>query len=205
MAAQRDVRGRFTAKPKEALTSAYRQRTERGSRRGYSLSRSRGHGTKAVPMWQSRQVYDREAYRRSLDVLRRVRHGESLYQAARAEHIAPDTALRYAGSALTRDARGHYHAKASDHLYRRMKFLDERGLVAVEPANSRGATKLAEYWGAIDHYLRTGDTSLLRRFDRMRLRLRDKSVRRFLTDPNTLDRLARAGEVSFEDLYEMAA
>jgi hypothetical protein len=86
-----------------------------------------------------------------------------------------------------------------------MKFLDERGLVAVEVANSREATKLAEYWGAVDHYLRTGDARSLRRFDRMRLRLRDKSVRRFVTDPKMLDRLARAGEVSFEDLYELAA
>ncbi len=205
MAAQRDARGRFTAKSQEALTSAYRQRTERSARHGYSLSRSRGHGTRAVPMWQTRQVYDRETYRRSLDVLRRMRHGESLYQAARAEHMAPDTVLRYAGSALTRDAGGRYHAKPSDHLYRRMKFLDEQGLIAVEVANSREATKLAEYWNAVDHYLRTGDTSLLRRFARIRLRLRDKSVRRFVTDADRLDLLARAGEVSFEDLYELAA
>jgi hypothetical protein len=54
-------------------------------------------------------------------------------------------------------------------------------------------------------YLRTGDARPLRPFDRMRLRLRDTSVRRFLTNLDLLDQLALAGEVSFEDLYELAA
>jgi hypothetical protein len=205
MAATRDALGRFAPKPPETLSPTYARRLARGARHGVSLSQTRGHATKALPMWQTREVYAHEAYQRSLDVVRHMRQGQSLYQAARAEHIAPDTVFRYAGSALTTDARGRYHAKSVDHLYRRMKFLDAQGVIPVEVANSREATKLAEYSGAVYHYVHTGDTRPLRRFDRMRLRLRDKSMRRFVTDPAVLDRLAHAGELSFEDLYELAA
>jgi hypothetical protein len=205
LAAERDARGRFAAKPAEALTAAYRRRIERGAARRQALSMARGHGARALPAWRTAAVSGLGPYQKSLDVLRRMRHGESLSQATRAAHVAPDTVRRYAGSALTMDAHGRYRAKAVDHLHRRMKALDEHGLVAVDVANSREATKLAEYWHAVDHYLKTGDAGGVRRFERMRLHLRDKSVRRFVTDPDTLDRLARAGEVSFEDLYELAA
>jgi hypothetical protein len=136
-----------------------------------------------------------------------MRHGKSLYQAAREQHIAPDTVRRYVGSALVRDTGGRYRAKASDRLYRRMTFLDERGQLSVEVASSREATKLSQYWDAVHHYLSspTGDDRPLRRFAQMRLRVRDKSVGRFVTNLDVLDQLALAGEVSFEDLYDLAA
>jgi hypothetical protein len=205
MATRRDTSGRFATKPREALSPSYRARLERAERQGLSLGAARGHGTRALPIWSTKAVADREAYRKSLTVLVHMRHDSSLYAAARQEHIAPDTVRRFAGGALVREPSGRYRAKPRDRLYRRMRFLDERGVLWVEVASSTEASKLAAYWGAVDHYLKTGDQGRLRRFDRMRLRLRDKSVRRFVTNPATLDRLALAGEVSFEDLYEMSA
>jgi hypothetical protein len=201
----RDIHGRFAPKEPEALSPAYARRLARGTARGQSLSRTRGHATKAVPMWQSRRVFEVAPYRTSLEVLRQMRHGRSLYQASREAHVAPDTVRRYVGAALTRGPDGRYRAKPNDRLYRRMLFLDEHGRLDVEVANAREASKLAAYWAAVDHYLHTGETRALRRFDRLRLRLRDKSVRRFVTDPDVLDRLAHAGELSFEDLYELAS
>jgi hypothetical protein len=205
MATQRDAYGRFAHKPPEMLSPEYARRLARGARRGVSLSRSRGHATKALPMWQTQQVFRQAPYRTALDVLRAMRNGESLYEASRAEHIAPDTVRRYVGSALVRGPDGRYHAKPNDRLYRRMRFLDERGHLEVEVANAHEASKLSAYWAAVDHYLRTGDARPLRHFERIRLLLHDRSVRRFVTDPAVLDRLAHAGELSFEDLYELAA
>jgi hypothetical protein len=204
MATTRDARGRFAAKSLELLSPNYARRIARGAVRGQSLSSARGHGTKPVPMWATRRVFELESYRTSLEVLRQMRHGKSLYQASREAHMAPDTVRRYIGSALVREPDGRYRAKPSDRLYRRMRFLDERGRVDVEVASAREASKLAQYWAAVDHYARTGDTRPLRRFERLRLRLRDKSVRRFVTNPDVLDRLALAGELSFEDLYDLA-
>jgi hypothetical protein len=205
MPSQRDVRGRFVAQAKEALTPAYRRRLERGAERGRSVSAARGHGAKALSQWQTRSVAGREGYRRALDVLSRLRHGESLSAAAREVGTTPDAVRRYAGSALTRGEHGRYVAKPSDRLYRPMWFLDARGKVMVEPANSREASKLARYWDALDHYLRTGDDGRLRRFRRQLLRTRDKTRLPFLTDTEIIDYLARAGELSFEDLYALVA
>jgi hypothetical protein len=205
MAARRDAQGRFVSKSPETLSPDYARRLARGARRGFSLSRTRGHATKALPMWQTREVFTRPAYRTALDVLTKMRHGKSLYQASRAAHIAPDTVQRYVGAALVRGRDGRYHAAANDHLYRLMVFLDEHGRIDVEVANAHEARKLASYWSDIDHYLRTGVDRPLRRYERIRLLLRDKSVRRFVTDPAILDRLAHAGELSFEDLYQLAA
>jgi hypothetical protein len=205
MASTRDAHGRFVAKPKEDLTPSYRRRVERGARRGLSLRASRGHGTKAQPMWRSSAAVERESYRKGLGVLSRMCHGESLSAAARAEHTTLDTVQRQVGAALQRDARGRYIATPSDRYVRRMKFLDAHGVTVVEPANSREASKLAEYWTAVDHYVRTGDDRLLRPFRRSLLRVRGKIQRPFLTDLDTIDYLARAGELSFEDLYELTA
>jgi hypothetical protein len=156
-------------------------------------------------MWQTREAFTQPAYRTALEVLRQVRKGRSLYQASREEHIAPDTVLRKVGTALVQGRDGRYHATANDHLYRRMNFLDEHGLVAVEVANAHEASKLAAYWEAVQEYLQTGEARPLRHYERIRLLLRDKSVRRFVTDLYILDRLAKAGELSFEDLYQLAA
>jgi hypothetical protein len=206
MAGTRDAHGRFAPKPREALSPTYARRIARGTAQGHALSRARGHGTRAVPAWQTATISALEPYRRSLDVLGHMRHGQSLYQASREQHIAPDTVQRYVGTALVRGPDGRYSAKPNDRLYRRMKFLDERGLLAVDVANSREASKLADYMNTVRAVIVDGaDPRRLKRFDRMRLRLRDKSVRRFVTDPDVLDRLAHAGELSFEDLYELAA
>lgn len=205
MATNRGAGGRFARKPLEELSPAYRRRIERAARQRRSLSQARGHGTTARPVWTSRDVHEREAYQKSLQVLSEMRQGKSLSRAAREVGVSPDTVRRYVGSAFEPRPGGRFAAKPSDRLYRRMKFLDERGQLSVEPANSREASKLAQYWAAVRQYLQDGDVRPLRRFERMRLRLRDKSVRRFVTDPDRLDDLARAGEVSFEDLYELSA
>jgi hypothetical protein len=160
---------------------------------------------KSLLQWQTSTVADHEGYRRALDVLARMRRGESLSSAARAVGTTPDAVRRYAGSALSRGTNGRYEAKASDRLYRKMKFLDANGIRAVEPANSREASKLGRYWDTLDYYLRTGDDRRLRRFRRQLLRTRDKTRLPFLTDLDTINYLARAGELSFEDLYELAA
>ena len=66
--------------------------------------------------------------------------------------------------------------------------------------DSRTASKIAAYWAAVDHYLKTGKTVRLQPF-------RGKSIRagkityHFITDPTTLTHLGYAGEVRFEDIY----
>jgi hypothetical protein len=200
--AQRDAQGRFATKPRDDLSPAYRRRLERAEAQGKSRREARGHGTRPRRAWETASLLGQERYERSLQVVGRMRHGTSFSRAAKELGLAPDTVLRYAGTALERDHRGRWHAKPTDHLARRMRWLDARGLTTVEPANSREASKLADYWNAVHHYITTGDDRPLRRFRRMRLRTRQKASLPFLTDLDQLDRLGDAGQLSFESIYE---
>jgi hypothetical protein len=203
MAGNRDDRGRFARKSPDELSPAYRRRIERAEARGKLRAEARGHGTQPRRAWETADVSTNPRYDKSLEVLGRVRRGQTLSRASRAIGIAPDTVLRYVGSAFRRGPRGRWVAKPTDRLVRRMRFLDARGWLPVEPANSREASKLAEYWNAVGQFVSgEDDGSLLRRFDRMRLRTRQKTSLRFLTDLDALERLGHAGELTFEDVYE---
>jgi hypothetical protein len=202
MAPIRDTTGRFAPKPREELSPAYRRRLERAEAQGKSRAEARGHGTRSRRAWETSSLAGQERYERALQVVSRVRHGTSLSRASKEVGISTDTVFRYAGSAFDRDARGRWTTKPADRLYRKMRWLDSRGLTTVEPANSREANKLSAYWSTVDHYLMTGDDRPLRRFRRMRLRTRQKATLAFVTDPDQLDRLGYAGQLAFEDLYE---
>lgn len=202
MATARDASGRFASKPREELSPAYRKRIERAEAKGKSRADARGHGTKPKPTHATATLTGNARYANALQVVSEVRRGTSLSKASREVGIGSDTVLRYAGSAFIRDQRGRWVTKPTDRLYRNLRWLDQRGLTVVEPANSREASKLSAYWSAVDHYLLTGDDRPLRRFRHMRLRTRQKVSLDFVTDPKQLERLGYAGQLSFEDLYE---
>ena len=92
----------------------------------------------------------------------------------------------------------------SDRYTRHLWMLSPEGKVEVPVRGSRQAALVASYMAAVDWYLRRGDASRVAAF-------RGKGVRSggrffpFLTDTTALDKLARAGEVSFERLYARRA
>jgi hypothetical protein len=202
MAGARDAQGRFAPKPIGDLSPGYARRLLGNLAKGKSRDVARGHGTAPRKAWQTAAVACTPRYEKALEVVTRSRRGEGFTAASKAAGIAPDTVLRYAGSAFEQDRRGRWVAKPTDRLVRRMRFLDARGSLTVEPANSKEASKLAAYHNAVQRYLTNGDYRELRRFARMRLRTRQKTSLPFLTDLATLERLGHAGELSFEDLYQ---
>jgi len=128
------------------------------------------------------------------------REGRSLRAAARQARVSPRTVVKKARLAL-RKRGGVYVAIPLDELRRPMRVLTERGLVVLDVRSSRTATKLASYWNAVDRYLRKGDRRVLARFTGRSFTAEGHRML-FITDPRVLDRLAHAGQVSFEDLYE---
>jgi hypothetical protein len=202
--AVRDTLGRFVRQPSNRLSTAYRKRIEGATGRGLSLAEARGHSVRPAAARESHRFFGKPHYEDALHVLNRMRHGESLAAASRAEGIAPDTVRRYVGSALERDAHGQFRAKDTDRLYRALYMVDERGRFTVEPADSREASKLARYNSAVHRYLTTGDDTQVRRFERLRLRTRDRQSLRFVTDPATIERLAAAGEFEYSSLYKLS-
>jgi CelD/BcsL family acetyltransferase involved in cellulose biosynthesis len=132
-----------------------------------------------------------------------MRQGWSRAKAARRAKTTPRTIQKYARKAVRR-RKGTYHALPADQMHRPMRVLTDQGVSVADIRSSRTASRLSKYWHAVDHYLRTGDRRLLRRYEGRRLRASGQLFP-FITDPDLLARLAEAGEVRFEDLYETTA
>lgn len=140
---------------------------------------------------------------RALEALSEMREQrKSLTQAARAAQTTPRTVKRHVAPALRKTRTGRYKPTPSDRLPRSLRFLTPEGIISVEVGGSRAASEIARHWAAVDRYLRTGQTDALREFRGRAIRV-GKGRYPFVTDPRTLGRLARAGEVSFEDLYAL--
>jgi hypothetical protein len=104
---------------------------------------------------------------------------------------------------LIQERNGRYRATPSDRFRRDLHFLTPEGKIAITIRSSPLASKIAEHWTAVDHYLKTGDTSRLAPFVGKTIRAGKKTLP-FVTDPRTLTHIANAGEVSFEDLYAIS-
>lgn len=152
-----------------------------------------------------RQLQREQTRQRVFEVLQRMRAtGASLTRAARDAHTTPRTVRKHAASAVPQEANGRYRVTKSDRLARTVRFLTPDGGISVSVRGSRPASRIARHWAAVDRYLRTGNTDGLRDFTDKTFRVRG-TTRSFVTDPALLDRLANAGEVSFEDLYARVA
>ena len=70
----------------------------------------------------------------------------------------------------------------------------------MEIRHSRSASRIARYWGAVNRYLNGDGSETLEAYQGKFVTV--EGVRfPFVTDLPTIERLANAGEVRFEDLY----
>ena len=143
------------------------------------------------------------AQQRSLEGLQLMRSRKlSLAQAAAHAGTTPRTMQRHVGEALKKKDDGRFAATKWDRIPRTMRFLTENGLIELILRDSRQASEVARYMSAVDRYLRTGDREPLSVFRGKAVRS-GKTAHAYLTNGNALQRLAHAGEVSFEDLYAL--
>ncbi len=116
--------------------------------------------------------------------------------------IDPRTVLRYVGSALRQTGpRGDYHATAYDRLPRTLHFITSDGPIPVTVLDSRIATLIAEHMNAVRTYLYQGDSAELERFKGLSFETSSQTYW-FVTDPAVLDKLADAGILALEGLYQ---
>ena len=163
----------------------------------------RGVARKAKARAARTALRTQQAQQRSLEGLHLMR-GRSLSfaRAAREAGTTPRTMRRYVGTALKTDPRGRIVATTFDRIPRTIKFITPEGVIDLTVRDSRTASRVARHLAAVHRYLITGNARGLRAFW-------GKSVRTgkvgfpFVVDRKTLERLAAAGELSFEDLYSL--
>ncbi len=152
----------------------------------------------AIPRTE-REAQARERALATLALMRRERL--ALTTAAKAERVDPRTVQRYVGSALRQKGpRERYRPTAHDRIPRTLHVITPQGTLPVTVRDSRTASRIAEYMNAVRTYVNTGDTSAPNRFKGKTFRAGGKTYT-LVTDPGTLDRLADAGVLAFEQLY----
>lgn len=149
----------------------------------------------AVPRTESQA----EARNRALHVLARVRRGESLTKAARAEHVKPTTVRKYLGTQFHQDAPGkRWKPTKSDRLTAYMNVLTPLGPMTAPVRGSRERVRLGRYNVALRKWRLglPGAEAELAAFEGQTV-----GGRPLITDVKLLATLEDAGVLEFEELY----
>ena len=179
-----------------------------------ALARAKGFRSWSDQQRQSRKVRsaddavklrpsEMEARQRALDALSRMRtDGLSMSAAAREAGTTVNAIKRHAGTALVQTEGGRYRAKRTDRISRALQFPTESGMITLHVRDSRSASRTSAYWHAVRRYIATGDDKGLRKFRGKVVRVNKRGYP-FVTDTDVLDRLFDAGELSFDDIYDV--
>ena len=179
-----------------------------------SLSQLRGHapkGRKLVSDLKPKPIYKRswlEITKRelrfrekSLDVLRKVRNGQSLTSASKELHIKPETVIK--NTRAFKKVKRKWFAKSQDRLSRVMSIYENGKQSWIEVGDSRIASKIGKYNSAVNEFLRTGDIKVLKPFNKPFKDTTGK-VHRFETNLDKLYEIAESQEEpEFWEIYKI--
>lgn len=193
----------------QTFTSERQYRNALARAKGFPSWRQQQRAPKAVRTEAAYAVLkpaERQAHGRALDALNLMRtRGLTTKQAAREARTTVEVVQKYAGSAIRKEGRRNV-AAPDDRLLRRMRLPTGSGVVTIDVTRGRTASTLGRYGSAIERFLKTGDTGRLREFRGKSVRAQKRGYRLFSDrDLDTLYQLAGAGELAFEDLYELTA
>lgn len=131
--------------------------------------------------------------------LLRVKRGETQQAAAKAEGISVKS-LRNFMKKNTRAKWVHGKWEIKDSRAVPMLILENGKLHAI-PVGSKGATKIGNYWNAVNKFLETNDPKLIPTRKNASVRDALGKVHHLDIDPNALRRGDSIGDLSFHTLY----
>jgi hypothetical protein len=127
--------------------------------------------------------------------------GLPLRKAAKEIGVDPRTVTKLVGSALKKGRGGRYEVEKTDRLLRVMKIPGPKGEEEIVIRGSKQAALLGKYWNAVHKSMDTGDSSALDKFKDKEIKGADGKPRVLITDRKELNRLGKAGVLSFESIY----
>jgi len=179
-----------------------------------SLSQLRGHpkaGERVVSQLKEKPVYkkswseltrrERILREKSLDVLRKVRNGQSLSRASKELHIRPETVIKITNA--FRKSKGKWIARSQDRISRIMSIYENGQQKWIEIRDSRIASGIGKYNSAVNQFLRTGNEDVLKQFIKP---FKDSkgNLHYFETDPDKLNEIAESlEEPEFYEIYKI--
>lgn len=178
-----------------------------------SLSQLRGHASrgkkpisklKEIPIykrsWSSINKRELSSRTRSLEVLSRVKRGQSLTKASRELHISVKTVLK--NTSAFKKVRRKWIPKEYDRISRVMNVYENGKQVSIEIDDSRTASKIGKYNNAVKQFLTTGDKKVLEEFKKSFKDAQGK-LHYFEINPNKLTEIMEAQEEpEFFEIYK---
>lgn len=163
--------------------------------KGYTSRAARAADVKAVRQLGSLTARQKSARANALRAISLSREtGLPISKSARVFGVSPDTVKKYGGAAVEKRG-GKWFAGDTDRLTRRMTVLTPDGPSLEVIHSSKDASLLGRYYNALKEYVRSGDRSVLQEFAGKTITVRGQKVA-LVTDPETLNNLARAGVLS---------
>jgi hypothetical protein len=179
-----------------------------------SLTQLRGHASKGKrpvskliksPIykrsWSSLNERELRSREKSLEVLRKVKRGQSLTRASREFHTSAKTVLRNTNA--FKKLNGKWIPKRHDRISRTMSIYEDGKQEWIEVRDSRMASRISKYNSAVKEFLETGNAKVLRPF-RKPFRDAQGKTHRFETDPDKLYEIAeQQEEPEFWEIYKL--
>ena len=193
----------------------YRQRIERLHSKypDASLSQLRGHSGKAKPVselkpepiykrsWSSITKRELNQRSKSLDVLRKVRHGESLKFTLKEMHTSAHTVQKNTHALMK--VKGKWVVKSQDHISRVMSIYEKGKQSWIEVRDSRTASKIGKYNSAIGQFLENANKDFLKPFKKPFKDAHGK-LHYFETDSDTIYGIIESQEeAEFWEIYRL--
>lgn len=138
---------------------------------------------------------------KSLEVLSKVRKGQSLTKASKELQTTPETVIKHTGA--FRKVKRKWIAKSQDRISRVMSIYENGKKEWIEIRDSRIASKIGKYNSAVNEFLRTGDIKVLKKFKKPFKDAHGK-LQYFKTDPDKLYEIAeQQEEPEFYEIYKI--
>ena len=144
------------------------------------------------------------AFSRQLEAgLRAIKSGQSLSEAARSVHVAPERLRRYlAASGIAEKRGGRWTVGPRDTRIRQM-LLYSQGIAIIASVTPAEADIIGRYMAAVGRFLESNDPAYLAPFAGEVITDTAGRHHPLETDPNALYRLEASGGETFEDVYRI--
>ncbi len=181
----------------------YAIRVERGLAKGLSRSQARGH-PKATEAHVSPKAKVPNYDLRLEQGLKALRKGESLTQAARSIHVAPERLSHYLhrSGVQVEKHKGRWRVMQDDRLREVMIFSGGKEKI-IQVRGYDSAVEVGRYMAAVGQFLADNDPRFLEPFKGRSVIDAAGKAHPLETSPNVLYRLDQAGGASFEQVYRI--
>ena len=135
--------------------------------------------------WSSLSPSQRYSRKLSLEVVRRMRKGESFSQASKSVGISSKKIQQHLGGVIYKK-KGRWIVKSIDSLSRQMNIYSRGRRISITVTNSKDAKLIGKYFADVKKYLYTGDQTVLRKYEDVVIVDEDGVGHSLETNPQTI-------------------